>query len=670
MELAVPPRSDTNAVAGGVKHMFVQTTRTLRLLAALAMAIVAAATVEAGTISVAWDALVHPNLVGYRVFYGTTSGTYTQSVDVALTTQATLTGLTDCTMYYVAVKGRASDGSLSPTYSAEISGWARPTVTAASPTSLARGATGSVTLTGTNFRSGASVLLSDASIVVNNVTVSSCTQAAANLTVPVTAGLGAKNVSVRNTDQTTGTGTGLFSVTNAPPNGTITAPASSATITAGSTVTFAGSGSDPDNTTPFTYRWDFGDPAIADSTQQNPGAIRFDNAGTFQVTFTVTDASSLADPTPATVSVTVNAAQAPVITNIQAPTVAATTATITWTTDKSSDSQVLYRRVGDAAFQQTAIDATLVTSHSVALAGLAPDTDYQYSVRSADSGGLATTQPAAAPFTTQTNTFAYLRIEAESAPIAAPAQTASDTAAFRGAYVRLAAGTATGTPSNPSGTWDVGVQLPSTGTWYFWYRLFGASSSSNGWFERVDGGSFQAVAATQNNVWQWIEGRSYGLTGGLHTLTLGGNEAQARVDRMLITNDPAFVPTEAPNGDTTPPSAVTAFAAIAGDTAVTLGWTNPAEAGPFRVVVRYKTTGGFPLHPLDGLPVADITGTASTAESLAHSGLTNGTAYSYAVFVVDAADNASAAATATATPTAPLPPLGTVQNVRRSDTNP
>jgi chitodextrinase len=500
--------------------------------------------------------------------------------------------------------------------------------------------------------------------------VNSCSQVVANLTVPATTSLGAKNVSVRNTDQTTGTGTGVLSVTNAAPNGTITAPTADATIVAGSTVSFSGSATDPDNTTPFTYRWDFGDPAIPDSTAQNPGAIRFDTAGTYPVTFTVTDAAGLADPTPATVNVTVNPAQAPVITNIQAATVGSTTATITWTTDKTSDSQVLYRRPGETVFQTTAIDATLVTSHSVALAGLAPGVDYEYSVRSADSGGLATTQAAPAPFTTQTNSFAYLRVEAEAGATTAPAQVVNDTAAFRGAYVRLASGTATGTPSNPSGTWDFGVNLPSAGTWYFWYRMYSTGTSSNSWFERVDGGSFQTIATTQNNVWEWIEGRSYGLTGGLHTLTLGGQEAQSRIDRMLVTNDPAFVPTEAPNGDTTPPASVASLVATPADTAVTLGWTNPAESGSFRIVVRYKTTGGFPVHPLDGLPLADMPGTASTAESLAHTGLVNGTAYSYAVFAVDSAGNASAAATVQATPDAPPPPLGTVQGLRRTDTTP
>jgi hypothetical protein len=143
--------SDTDNRVGGV-NMSVDANRPSRTLLALVLVLGATSVAHAGTISVAWDSLTHPDLVGYRVYYGTASGTYPQSVDVGLTPQATLTGLTDCTTYYVAVKGRASDGSLSPTYSTEISGWSRPTVTGSNPTSIARGSTGSVTLAGTNFR--------------------------------------------------------------------------------------------------------------------------------------------------------------------------------------------------------------------------------------------------------------------------------------------------------------------------------------------------------------------------------------------------------------------------------------------------------------------------------------------------------------------------------------
>jgi PKD repeat protein len=87
---------------------------------------------------------------------------------------------------------------------------------------------------------------------------------------------------------------------NLAPNGTIVPPA---TITQGQAVTFQGNGSDPDGNTPLTYAWDFGGGAPA-STAQNP-VVTFANAGTYTVKLTVTDAKILADPTPATVIVTV-----------------------------------------------------------------------------------------------------------------------------------------------------------------------------------------------------------------------------------------------------------------------------------------------------------------------------------------------------------------------------
>jgi PKD repeat protein len=92
---------------------------------------------------------------------------------------------------------------------------------------------------------------------------------------------------------------------NQAPNGTIGNPTGAVTITEGQSVSFAGSGSDPDGNTPLTYLWDF-DGAAADSTAQNPGAVPFSTAGIYTVTLTVTDSLGLADPTPAAVTITVN----------------------------------------------------------------------------------------------------------------------------------------------------------------------------------------------------------------------------------------------------------------------------------------------------------------------------------------------------------------------------
>ena len=88
---------------------------------------------------------------------------------------------------------------------------------------------------------------------------------------------------------------------NQAPDSVITSPTSNINIAPGGTVNFTGSGSDPDNNVPLTYRWNFGaGSGIPDSTAQNPGLVQFTNPGIYTVSFTVTDSLGLADPTPAT----------------------------------------------------------------------------------------------------------------------------------------------------------------------------------------------------------------------------------------------------------------------------------------------------------------------------------------------------------------------------------
>src|SRR5262249_45901270 len=61
-------------------------------------------------------------------------------------------------------------------------------------------------------------------------------------------------------------------------------------------------------------------------------------------------------------------------------------ATITWTTDVNSDSQVEYGTTGSYGSSST-LDSTLVTSHSVVLSGLQASTLYHYRVKSKNSAG-------------------------------------------------------------------------------------------------------------------------------------------------------------------------------------------------------------------------------------------------------------------------------------------
>lgn len=98
-----------------------------------------------------------------------------------------------------------------------------------------------------------------------------------------------------------GTGSG-----NTSPNGIISRPSSDRSINVGDSVRFEGSGTDPQGRQ-LSYAWNFGASGIASSTRKNPGRLKFDRAGTFDVRLTVTNDLGVADTTPDTVRITVAA---------------------------------------------------------------------------------------------------------------------------------------------------------------------------------------------------------------------------------------------------------------------------------------------------------------------------------------------------------------------------
>ncbi|MFZ4538044.1 PKD domain-containing protein [Propionivibrio sp.] len=83
-------------------------------------------------------------------------------------------------------------------------------------------------------------------------------------------------------------------VANQRPTATIGSPAANSTIVPGGTVSFQGSGADPDNNVPLTYNWSFPGGSPASSTAQNPGLVTYNTAGAFTPSLTVTDSLGLA----------------------------------------------------------------------------------------------------------------------------------------------------------------------------------------------------------------------------------------------------------------------------------------------------------------------------------------------------------------------------------------
>jgi hypothetical protein len=98
-----------------------------------------------------------------------------------------------------------------------------------------------------------------------------------------------------------------------PPTGTITSPASDLTIQAGKSVSFSGTGSNPDGTI-SAYSWVFPGGSPAASSVQNPGSVTFSTPSPLDVngkpipylaSLTVTDNAGLNDPSPPIRKITV-----------------------------------------------------------------------------------------------------------------------------------------------------------------------------------------------------------------------------------------------------------------------------------------------------------------------------------------------------------------------------
>ena len=118
--------------------------------------------------------------------------------------------------------------------------------------------------------------------------------------------------------------------------------------------------------------------ALCDNTAATPGAVTCSSV-----------AASAPWAAPALELRAAGSLTIPVISAVTSGGITATSATITWTTDQPSSSQVEYGTT-TAYGSQSTMNASSVTSHSVTLTGLTANTTYDYAVMSANSAGTAT----------------------------------------------------------------------------------------------------------------------------------------------------------------------------------------------------------------------------------------------------------------------------------------
>ena len=75
--------------------------------------------IYAAQVTLEWEAVIHPLLEGYRVYYGTSSGDYDVTLDVGNWTSCTIADLEDDETYYFAVTAYSTEGEESD-YSNEV----------------------------------------------------------------------------------------------------------------------------------------------------------------------------------------------------------------------------------------------------------------------------------------------------------------------------------------------------------------------------------------------------------------------------------------------------------------------------------------------------------------------------------------------------------------------
>jgi hypothetical protein len=221
------------------------------------------------------------------------------------------------------------------------------------------------------------------------------------------------------------TGSGGTSDTAAP-TVSITAPLVGASLTGG--VTVSANATDNVGVAGVQFKLDGAD--LGAEVTQAPYSVSWDTgtaaAGTHVLSAVARDAAgNTATSSTVSVSTFINLT-APVISSVASSVTGSSSATVTWTTDQTSNSQVAFGTTAGYG-TTTTLNTSMVTAHSMALSGLTANTTYHYQVLSWNSTGTeavstdATFTTQAGTGTTLPATTAYWRLNSTSGTTAADA---------------------------------------------------------------------------------------------------------------------------------------------------------------------------------------------------------------------------------------------------------
>ncbi len=557
----------------------------------------------AGDATLTWVPNAEADLAGYHVYYGTAAGTYSAVTDAGNTTTYTVTGLGVGT-YYFAVTAYDTAGNESGA-SNEVS----KSVVDTTPPALSAVTANAITNVGATISWATDEIASSqvdygtttaygTSSALDTALVISHTRALTGLSASTT-----YHFRVRSLDAAGNLGTSgdfTFTTTAAPDT---TAPVlsgivASAVTASGAIITWstnelatsvvdyglstAYGSSSTLNTTPVTSH-SRTLTNLAPSTTYHYRVKSVDGSGNVATSADNTLATPAA---PDTTAPTISAVAASGITNAGA--------TVTWTTNEVSSSQVDYGTT-TAYGTSSALDAALVTSHTRALTGLSPSTTYHVRVRSIDAAGNAASSA--------DNTFTTSAAPDTTAPLIA----------------NVSAGSITGSSAAVTWTTDEGAT------------------------SLVEYGTTSSYGSALPETTSFVTAHSRVLTG-LSVSTTYHYRVRNRdaAGNLGTSGDSTFTTTAVP--DTTAPvlSGITASAITTSGAIITWGTNEPATS-----VVDYGLTTGYGSS-------STVNTTPVTSHSRTLTNLVPSTTYHYRVKSVDGSGNVATSADNTlATPAAP-----------------
>lgn len=339
----------------------------------------------------------------------------------------------------------------------------------------------------------------------------------------------------------------------------------------------------------------------------------------------------------------------PTISNVQSGSITGTTAVVTWTTDQSADSKANYGTTTSYGSQAT--NASLVTSHSISLSGLAPTTTYHFQCVSTNLNGTATS----GDYTFVTGVAPPETVVDDTDPNVTYSGSAKFTISNPGAYPggynnnyrycdnRRTSSTATvvWTPNLArTGPYDV----------YVWYTSGSNRSTAVKYTVNYSGGSTnqtinQTVDPTDPDGLKWVRigtGLQFAAgTGG--NVTMNNITGESSTTKVILVDAMKWVYVGA---DTAPPTVPQSLVVTpSSTTGMSISWAASIDD---TAVTGYKIY-------RNGVQV----GTSATT-SYTDSGLTANTQYAYTVSAYDAVPNTSAQSTAVSKYTLSQPPTGSI----------